>query len=361
MRISIVGLPYSGKSTLFQAITRMRTDPSAAAEADVQRVMITVPDRRLSTLSSIYSPRKTTFATIELVDMGAPGKGQSASASFGADFFSHARSSDALLHVVRVFQNDSVPHAEEYPDPLRDIATLESELIVADLLILERRKERVIKQLQKSQDEHFKAELPFLEKWCGLLESGVPLRAGSLPDAELHLLRGYQLLSLKPMVVALNFDESQQALADEECKRVAAVKGGAHSRVVPFFGRIDMEVSQLSDDDAEAFRGEYGLKESAFDTLIREAYMLLGLRSFFTVGEDECRAWTIKEGMTAQEAAGVIHSSFVQKFIRAEVVHYDDFVALGGSMARAREAGLWRLEGKNYIVKDGDIFSVRHS
>ena len=361
MKISIVGLPFAGKSTLFQAITRMRTDPSAVAQADVHRVVINVPDGRLSNLSSIYSPRKTTFATIELVDIVGSATGESASTGFASELFSSTKTSDALLHVVRVFQNESVPHAEGYPDPVRDIATLEAELILSDLMILERRVERVTKQLQKSQDETLKTELALLQTWCALLENGTPMREASLTKREMHILKGYQLLSLKPMLIALNFDESQQALAEDERKRVAHAKGGSNSRVVAFFGRIDMEVSELSEDEAEAFRGEFGLKESALDTLIREAYLLLGLRSFFTVGEDECRAWTITEGMTAQEAAGVIHSSFVSKFIRAEVVHYDDFIALGGSMAKAREAGLWRLEGKSYTVKDGDILSVRHS
>ena len=361
MRISIVGLPFSGKSTLFQAITRTRTDPSAAAQTDVHRIMINVPDSRLSTLSSIFSPRSTTYATIELMDIVGLMRGDSSATGFSSELLSGARTSDALLHVARAFVNESVPHAAGDVGILRDIATLEAEIILSDLMIIERRIEKVTKQLQKFRDENMNAELVLLRKCAGILENGEPMRDAVFTLNELHLLRGYQLLSMKPMLIALNFDEVQQAVAEDEKKRVTEAKGGRNTRVVSFFGRIDREVSELPEDEAATFRGEYGLKESALDTLIREAYALLGLRSFFTVGEDECRAWTIREGMTAQEAAGVIHSTFVGKFIRAEVVHYDDFIALGGSMTKAREAGLWRLEGKSYLVKDGDIMSVRHS
>src|SRR5687768_2561509 len=162
------------------------------------------------------------------------------------------------------------------------------------------------------------------------------------------------------MLIALSLDESQQSIMEEVVSRVAAVKAGLRTRVVAFFGKIDMEMSELSADEARLFMDEYGIRESALDTLIREAYALLGLQSFLTVGEDECRAWTIRTGMTAQEAAGVIHSDFVTKFIRAEVVHYDDFIAAGGSLAKAKEAGHWRLEGKSYAVRDGDIMNIRH-
>ena len=187
-----------------------------------------------------------------------------------------------------------------------------------------------------------------------------PLRNEDLTKDDWLVLKTYQLLSLKPMLIALSFDESQQSMVEAEVSRVAAAKAGARTRVVAFFGKIDMEMSELSGEDARAFMAEYGIRESALDTLIREAYALLGLQSFLTVGEDECRAWTIRAGMTAQEAAGVIHSDFAQKFIRAEVVHYDDFIAAGGSFAKARETGHWRLEGKAYVVRDGDILSIRH-
>jgi ribosome-binding ATPase YchF (GTP1/OBG family) len=227
--------------------------------------------------------------------------------------------------------------------------------------VVEKRIDKVKKQIQKSGDENSKRELPVLEKCHHLLESETPLREVTLGRDELHLLKTYQLLTIKPMLIALNLDESQRFAANELVTGIAATKSGAQTDVASFFGKIEMEMSELADDEARVFMEEYGIKESALSTLIRESYSLLGLESFFTVGEDECRAWTIRKGMTAQEAAGVIHSDFSSKFIRAEVVHYDAFMAHGGSFAKAKEAGHWRLEGKEYLVKDGDIISIRHS
>ena len=244
---------------------------------------------------------------------------------------------------------------------MRDISSFETEFIISDLSIVETRVEKVSKQLQKLHDEHLKKELPVLEKCRIYLEKEKPLREVAFTKDEMNILKTYQLLSLKPMLIALNFDESQLSSFDEVLKLVAEKKGGLHTKAVSFFGKIEMEMSELPDDEAKVFMDEYGIKESALNALIREAYALLGLHSFFTVGEDECRAWTIRNGMTAQEAAGVIHSDFVTKFIRAEVVHYDHFTTDGGSFAKCKETGHWRLEGKEYIVKDGDIISIRHS
>jgi hypothetical protein len=262
---------------------------------------------------------------------------------------------------VRLFENDTVPHPDGSIDPLRDVAAFETEFLLADMAVVEARVEKIHKQLGRTHDDQMKKELPVLEKCLALLHEEKPLRNEDLSPEELHLLKAYQLLTLKPMLIALSLDESQQPILDEMVTRVAAAKAGLRTRVMAFFGKIDMEISELSDEEARVFLDEYGIKESALDTLIREAYALLGLQSFLTVGEDECRAWTIRTGMTAQEAAGVIHSDFVNKFIRAEVVHYDHFIAAGGSFAKAKEAGHWRLEGKNYVVADGDIMNIRHS
>jgi len=227
--------------------------------------------------------------------------------------------------------------------------------------VVENRLERLKKQVMKSGDEQGKRELPVLEKCKQVLESETPLREHDFTKEELHLLKTYQLLSIKPMLIALNLDESQMNEAAAVVQRIGEKKEGKRTRIVSFFGKIEQELSELSDEEARAFMDEYGIKESALNTLIRESYALLGLQSFFTVGEDECRAWTIRKGMNAQESAGVIHSDFFSKFIRAEVVHYDDFIAAGGSFAKAKEAGHWRLEGKEYVVKDGDILNIRHS
>ncbi len=361
MQIGIVGLPYSGKSTLFQTITRTHLDPSALAKAETHQAIVRVPDDRLEKLSEIFAPRSTVYATIEFVDVVGLKKGESGSTQFTTNFLANVKTNDALVQVVRCFTDDAVPHPDGTIDALRDIATFETEFILSDLSIIESRMERINKQLQKSQDELLKKELPMLEKFRRILDGEKPLREVDFTVEEAQVLRSYQLLSVKPMLIALNFDESQRGIVEETVNRVAKGKAGVQTKIVSFFGKIEMEMSELPEDEAGVFMEEYGIKESALATLIRESYALLGLQSFFTVGEDECRAWTIRKGMTAQEAAGAIHSDFVSKFIRAEVVSYNHFIEQGGSFAKAKEAGQWRLEGKEYIVEDGDILSIRHS
>jgi len=361
MQIGIVGLPFSGKSTLFQTITKIHLDPAALAKTEAHHAIVKVPDDRLLKLSALFSPKNTVHTAIEFVDVVGLKKGESGSTQFTTNFLSNVKTNDALVQVVRVFANDAVPHPDGSIDALRDIAAFETEFILSDLSIIESRIERVKKQMQKSGDELSKRELPVLEKCQHGLESEKPLRAVDFSKEENLILKTYQLLSMKPMLIALNFDEKQRDIAVELARTVAEKKEGKNTKMVSFFGKIEMEMSKLSDEEARLFMEEYGIRESALNALIREAYALLGLQSFFTVGEDECRAWTIRKGMTAQESAGVIHSDFLNKFIRAEVVHYDDFIAHGGSFAKAREAGHWRLEGKEYVVKDGDILSVRHS
>lgn len=361
MQIGIVGLPFSGKSTLFQTITKTHLDPSALTRAEAHHAIVKVPDARLSKCSDIFSPKSTVFATIEFVDVVGLKKGESGSTQFTTNFLSNVKTNDALVQVVRLFANDTVPHPDGSIDYLRDITAFETEFILSDLAILETRIERIKRQIQKTGDEIGKRELPVLEKCMELLQTEKPLRETSLTKDEQHILKTYQLLSIKPMLIALNLDETQLRDADRHIETVRKAKGGTNTKVLAFFGKIEMEMSELPDQEAEAFMAEYGIKESALTTLIRSSYDLLGLQSFFTVGEDECRAWTIRKGMTAQEAAGAIHSDFVQKFIRAEVVHYDDFIKHDGSFAKAKEKGVWRLEGKEYIVNEGDIIAIRHS
>jgi GTP-binding protein YchF len=361
MQLGIVGLPYSGKSTLFQAITKTHLDAAAMAKSDTHLGVVKVPDERLDRCSALFSPKSTVYATIEFVDVAGLKKGASGTAQFTTGFLSAVKTNDALIQVVRLFNDDAVPHPEGRIDPLRDVATFETEFILADMAVVEARVEKIHKQIGKTHDDQMKKELPVLEKCLALLHEEKPLRNEDLSPDELHILKTYQLLSLKPMLIALSLDETQQPILDEQVARVATAKAGLRTRVVAFFGKIDMEISELSGDEARMFLDEYGIQESALDTLIRESYALLGLQSFLTVGEDECRAWTIRAGMTAQESAGVIHSDFVNKFIRAEVVHYDDFITAGGSFAKAKDAGHWRLEGKSYIVRDGDILNIRHS
>jgi ribosome-binding ATPase len=361
MQIGIVGLPFSGKSTLFQAITQTKIDPQSLGRGDVHHGVVKVPDPRLEQLARVYSPKKTTPATIEFVDVVGLKKGESGSTQFTTNFFNNVKNNDALVQVVRAFANDAVPHPDVTIDVLRDIAAFETEFLLADMAILETRIERIKKQLGKAGEAQARLELPVLEKCHHLLEQEKPLRDVEFTREESTLLKTYQLLSLKPMLIAINCDESQVKDAASIAGLVGSKKSGPWTRTVVFYGKIDLEMSELAIEEARAFMGEYGIAEPAVDTLIREAYALLGLQSFLTAGEDECRAWTIRKGMTAQESAGVIHSDFVTKFIRAEVVHFDDFIAHGGSIAKAKEAGCWRLEGKEYIVKDGDMMEIRHS
>lgn len=360
MQIGIVGLPFSGKSTLFQAATRTRIDPALLARAEARHAIVKVPDPRLKKLSALFSPKNTVPAAIEFIDVVGLKKGESGSAQFTTNFFANVKTNDALVQVVRAFDNDAVPRSEGDGDIMTDIRTFETEFIIADMAIVETRIERIKKQVMKTGDEQAKRELPVMEKCDAILQQEKPLREADFTEAELLILKTYQLLSIKPMLIALNFDETRLKTAGEEVLRVAAMVSGKRTKVVSMFGQIDLEMSELPDGEADLFMAEYGIRESALATLIREAYALLGLASFFTVGEDECRAWTIRNGMTAQTAAGVIHSDFFAKFIRAEVVHYDDFIGNGGSFAKAKEAGQWRLEGKEYPVKDGDILSIRH-
>ena len=360
MQIGIVGLPFSGKSTLFQTITKTHLDPSALTKPEAHQAVVKVPDQRLDKCAEIFSPKSTVHAAIEFVDVAGLKKGESGSTQFTTNFLTNVKTNDALVQVVRLFANDAVPHPDGSIDVLRDIASFETEFILSDLALIESRIEKIKKQLQKLQEELLKRELPVLEKCRGILECEKPLREVEFTKEEMFLLKTYQLLSIKPMLIALNMDESQLAESAARMKEVAVRKEGKHTRVVSFFGKIEMEMSELPDDEAKVFMDEYGIKESALSTLIREAYALLGLQSFFTVGEDECRAWTIRKGMNAQEAAGVIHSDFVSKFIRAEVVPFNHFIDAGGSFAKTKETGHWRLEGKEYVVADGDILSIRH-
>lgn len=360
MQIGIVGLPFSGKSTLFQTITKTLLDPGELTRSEAHQAVIKVPDQRLDKLTEMFNPKKKVNATIEVVDVVGLQKGDSGSTQFTGNFLAKVKTNDALVQVVRLFANASVPHPDGSINMLRDIDSFETEFIISDMALIEKRLENIRKQIMKTNDDKLKREVPLLEKCFDLLQNEVPLRQHEFAKEELLLLKTYQLLSIKPMLIALNFDETQVGDTEKYLDELVRKKLGHNTKVLCFFGKIEMEMAELSDEDAAVFMNDYGIKESALDSLIRASYDLLGLQSFFTVGEDECRAWTIKKGMNAQEAAGEIHTDFFKKFIRAEVVSYDDFIDLG-SFPKAKEAGKWRLEGKEYVVKDGDIISVRHS
>lgn len=360
MQIGIVGLPYSGKSTLFQTITRTLLDPGEISKSEAHQAVIKVPDERLDKLTEMFNPRKKVNATIEVVDVVGLQKGDSGSTQFTGNFLAKVKTNDALVQVVRLFSDEAVPHPDGSINMIRDMDSFETEFIISDMALIEKRLENIKKQIMKTNDEKLKREVPLLEKCYELLQNESPLRNHTFTKDEFVILKTYQLLSIKPMLIALNFDESQVKDSEKYLDELVKKKLAHNTKALGFFGKIEMEMAELSKEDAAVFMNDYGIKESALDSLIRESYDLLGLQSFFTVGEDECRAWTIKKGMTAQEAAGEIHTDFYKKFIRAEVVSYDDYIELG-SFPKAKEAGKWRLEGKEYIVQDGDIISVRHS
>jgi len=359
MQIGIVGLPQSGKSTLFQTITKTHLDVSAMMKAETHQAIIKVPDERLDKLTEIFNPKKKTNATIEVLDVVGLQKGDSGSTQFTSNFLGKVKNNDALIQVVRLFKSDIVPHPDGSVNMMRDIDAFETEFIFSDLAIIEKRIDTVKKQVQKTQDDKLKRELPLLEKCFQILQEEKPLRDAHLSIDELKMLNSFQLLTVKPMLIALNLDETQVNETAKYLDELAKRKLSTHTKALCFFGKIEQELSELSDKESKIFMREYGIKESALNSIIREAYDLLGLQSFFTCGEQECRAWTVKKESTAQEAAGEIHTDFYNKFIRAEVVGYDDFIS-AGTFAKAKEQGTWRLEGKEYIVKDGDILIIRH-
>jgi len=360
LRAGLIGFPSSGKTALFQLLTSAReaARPSGKSEANVG--VSRVPDDRLDRLTVLFKPKKHVPATVEFADMGgaATGKGGAAALLDVAAF----RSADALLHVVRMFHDPSVPHAAGSIDPARDVRTMEDEVILADLGVVERRLERLEKDLKKQASPELKKEQEILQICRTALEAGQPLRDIQLPAEDLRRLRGFQFLSSKPLLIVLNLDEADLPQADRavELAGIQDLVKGPNTRAVPICAKIELEISQLDPDDATAFMADLGLKESGLDRVIRASYDLLGYISFFTVGEDENRAWSIPRGTSAQNAAGEIHSDIQRGFIRAEVCRYEVLLARG-SIAACRDHAELRLEGKEYIVLDGDVINFRHA
>lgn len=351
MQIGIVGLQLTGKSTLFKTL--------AGDESATERSMVKVPDKRLDHLTELFNPKKQINATLEVMDIPGIQVGPDGKARITSDFLNAVKNNDALFHVVREFKNDAVPPPEGGINIKRDIEFLESEFLFADMALIENRIEKLKKEVMKSRNENVKKELPLFEKMQAHLEGESPLREMKLDDNERKLISGYQFLTIKPMIIGINFGEDSKDSAEQIVAEIEQEFSQANLNVVPIFAQFELELAQLDEEEAEMFKEDFGIKDSALDRILRSLYKELGLQSFFTVGEDECRAWTIRVGNTAQEAAGVIHTDFYNKFIRAEVTHYDDYIE-HGSFAKCKDAGVWRLEGKEYIVKDGDILNIRH-
>jgi hypothetical protein len=357
LRAALIGLPSSGKTTLFQLMTSVHDAPRG--KGDVHIGISRVPDARLDVLTAMYNPRKRVPATVEFTDLVAARSGAQALVDVAG-----YKNADALVHVVRAFRSATVAHPSGSIDPARDAQAMEDELILADLGVAERRVERIDKDLKRGKSAELDKERDLVQRCRTALEEGTPLRALELSDGDRKLLRGFQFLSAKPLLLVINLDEADVSAVGSSVERAAERTGltgflaHAATRAVALCATIELEISQLEGADATAFLSDLGLTESGLDRVIRTSYDLLGYMSFFTVGEDECRAWSIARGTPAQLAAGEIHSDIQRGFIRAEVVSYDALTTRG-SMAACREHGEVRLEGKEYVVHDGDIINFR--
>jgi len=357
MKTAIIGLPMTGKTSLFTILTGVHQETrigSTTARTGVAKV----PDARVEALARLFEPPKITHATVEYVDMPSISKETLRDVSSIASL----RVVDAFAHVLRLFADETVPHEKGSVDPVRDLEDVETELILSDLVVVEKRLERLEKDRKKIKNPELDREFELLERCKVALDSGQPLRQLEIGAEDEKRLRGFQFLSQKPVLYVLNLGENEAGqLPDREREfREGPLAGRKHTAVASVCGKIEAELAELPAAEQQDYLASYGLKESGLERLISATYSLLGLMSFLTAGEDECRAWTIPIGSTAVKAAGAIHSDFEKKFIRAEVANWKAMIDHGG-YAGLREKGLLRLEGKEYLVKDGDVLVIRHS
>lgn len=359
LEVGIVGLPNVGKSTLFNAITKAGAEaanyPFCTIEPNVG--VVAVPDPRLDVLTKLYSSKKTTPASVRFVDIAGLVKGASKGEGLGNKFLEHIRQVDAIAHVVRCFEDDNITHVADTIDPLRDIDTIQTELCLADLDVVDKRLAKVAKLL-KSGSKDAKLESTILERVKAALDDAKPARSLNLSEEELAAIRDANLLTLKPTLYIANVAEEELASENDYVKQVRALASKEEAQVVVICAKVEEEIAELDDAEAAEFLADLGLTDSGLDRLIHAAFDLLGLMTFLTAGADECRAWTIAKGTPAVKAAGKIHSDIERGFIRAEIVNYDDLIRLG-SINAARDKGLVRLEGKDYIMHDGDVTYFR--
>ncbi len=360
MKAGIIGLPQVGKTSLFTILTKAQLSEHARANPREAHVGIAkVPDDRLDRLAAIYNPRKLIHASVEFVDVAAIGQ----EALKESAYLGSLRNVDTLLHVLRAFEEPAIPHVGAI-DPARDLRNVEFDLMVSDLGQVEKRLERLEKDLKKNKTAEAEKEFELLKRCKEWLESERPLRQMEMTPEDKKRVRGFMFLSEKPVLYVLNIGESSDLgqQLEEAIDRYAIRQSASlpNTGATAVCGKIEAELAEMSDEDAADFLASYGLKESGLMRLIRKTYELLGLISFFTVGEDECRAWTVERGTRAVNAAGAIHTDLEKHFIRAETIHWDQLLE-AGSEANARARGTLRLEGKDYVVKDGDVMHIRHS
>ena len=363
MKIGIIGLPYVGKTSIFNALTGAEADIGSYTSGSKSNIRsVTVPDERLDVLTKVFQAKKVTPTTIEYTDIIGMSRGDVDRGSFEASLIADLRQVDAIAHVVRFFEDDTVPHVDGDVNPMRDIETIDLELTFADLQIIDRRLERLGKELRTKRDRTLEHQQNVLETCKNALENGIMIRELKISDEDKKTIRGYQFLTQKPMLTICNIGEDQINQSDQIIRSyIEHHTKKPSTEIFVLSAKLEMEIAQLAPAEASIFLEEMGLQESTLNRFIQMSYQVLRLITFFTcTSMDELRAWTIQHGITAVEAAGLIHTEMAQGFIRAETIHWSELVEVE-SLINAKEKGLLRLEGKGYLVQDGDILTIRFS